>query len=468
MLCALVLLVAFGHAADDAHFLYATAQGACQQIPHMLLTEQVFCHGPFPKPTWNLPCAPPDCMPEWSNGTCATAGFPKLAGQSANATGQTSATHCHFKSWDFDYLSLNMSQTQWVAKSIHTLSTDPFAAHRNRTAANLLHRYNQSMSLLAGAHAGGKGFQANGYSINDENYLASRALHPYDPAMAATLSASVMQWLNKPGAAGWQHDRRQNLWGNRTCAPPPPTAGGDRSTAEECAILGSYTPDPPLAGTNVPYSPFVVYSELNNNSTFTVHSCAHATGININHCVPLLLALHLGGDDSTASVLFKQLLSTWDGIGFGPPKKPPSFEPPLHEPSHEPLHERSHELSPQSSKRGGGGGGGSSGGDGGDVGCRTRFDSLYTTRSFGYFLFAQRAMHGRSGFEVPATTVAAMEAALWKLQGCDPDGGGMPASYNTAGEPCCQSGALSSIETGALSLLPYDPRIQTSWFPAGR
>jgi hypothetical protein len=80
-------------------------------------------------------------------------------------------------------------------------------------------------------------------------------------------------------------------------------------------------------------------------------------------------------------------------------------------------------------------------------------------------------MSGQRGFEVSAPVVAEMEAALWKLQVCDPDGGGLPASYNTAGEPCCAGGNSSSqliqtsIETVALSLLPYDTRIRTQWFP---
>jgi hypothetical protein len=297
------------------------------------------------------------------------------------------------------------------------------------------------MAMLAGAHAGGKGFQPNGYSINDENYLSSRALYSYNPAMAATLSASVSKWLGMSGAAGWKQDRRQNLWGIRTCA----------SNASGCTILGSYTPDPPLAGNNVPNSAFAVYSELNNNSTFTVQMCVHATGININHCVPLLLALHLGGDDHNASRIFKQLLSTWDGVGFGPPKKP-KLPPPASTANH-------------SSGDGISSGDGTSSGDA-DVGrCQTRFDQLYTTRSFGYFLFAQRAMSGRAGFEVPTATIAAMEAGLWKLQGCDTDGDGLPATYNQAGEPCCSNTTRTSIETQALSLLPYDPRIQTSWFP---
>jgi hypothetical protein len=324
-----------------------------------------------------------------------------------------------------------------VAASTALALAGTFSTNRNLSVANLLQRYNSSTSLLQGAHAGGKGFQPNGYSIIDENYLAAKVLQPYNPSTAAAVASSVAGWLAKPGAAGWEQDRRENLWGVRTCALTP---------SGECSVLGSYTPDPPLAGTNSPNSPFVVYSELNNNSTFTVDKCARAKGSNINHCVPLLLALHLGGNTSTASLIFKQLLSTWDGVGFGPPKPP---------------HGRLHT---------GTGTGTGTGGRGSAAGrCQTRFDALYTTRSFGYFLLAQRATAGWPGFEVPSATVAAMEAALWQLQRCDADGGGMPASYNSRGEPCCESasgsGQLSSIETGALSILPYDARIQTSWFP---
>ena len=252
-----------------------------------------------------------------------------------------------------------------------------------------------------------------------------KVLDPCHPAMAATLSRSVASWLDKPGAAGWRQDRRENLWGVRTCA----TIDG------ECTILGSYTPDPPLAGANVNDSLFVVCSERNNNATFSIQACLIATGESVNHCVPLLLALQLGGDERNASATFKRLLSTWDGVGFGPPKKS-AFQAAL-----------------QSS----------------GSGCHTQSDSLYTTRSFGYFLLAQRAMSWRPGVEVPAATLSAMEAALWKLQVCDPPhGDGLPATYNTAGVPCCADAGLTSIETGALSLLPYDPRVRTTWFPAAK
>jgi len=123
----------------------------------------------------------------------------------------------------------------------HGGAPDPFAAHRNRTAANLVRRYNASVRLLAGAHAGGHGLQPNGYSIIDENYLAAKVLQQYSPSTAAALSAASAKWLALPRAAGWKQDRRENLWGVRTCA---------RTPSGECTILGSYTPDPPLAGVN--------------------------------------------------------------------------------------------------------------------------------------------------------------------------------------------------------------------------
>jgi hypothetical protein len=85
---------------------------------------------------------------------------------------------------------------------------------------------------------------------------------------------------------------------------------------------------------------------------------------------------HLGGNSSAASQIFKQLLSTWDAFGFGPPEKPPAARGWT------------------------------------QVGrCQTQFDALYTTRSFGYFLLAQRATDGWSGFEVAKGTIATLEAA---------------------------------------------------------
>lgn len=50
----------------------------------------------------------------------------------------------------------------------------PYLANRTVLAANIAARYNKTMQLLAGAHAGGNGFQWNGFSIIDENYFSVR------------------------------------------------------------------------------------------------------------------------------------------------------------------------------------------------------------------------------------------------------------------------------------------------------
>ena len=70
-------------------YMYATANGDCQQIPASLLTSPLYCHGPYPRPIWGEPCALPICMPNWVPGSCAQLGYGELVGTSANATGQT-------------------------------------------------------------------------------------------------------------------------------------------------------------------------------------------------------------------------------------------------------------------------------------------------------------------------------------------------------------------------------------------
>jgi hypothetical protein len=280
------------------------------------------------------------------------------------------------------------------------------------------------MQMLAGAHAGGNGFQWFGYSIIDENWLAAKALMPYRTTTAAILTTTVAHWLATPGASGSEADRRNNLFGTRTCITNLP------NDLDNCSVAGSYTPNPPLAGINVANSPFVVYSELNNNVSFTVELCRDkAQGNNVNHCVPLLLALHLGGDHASAKAIFAHLLLTWDGVGFGPPNDGPG-------------------------------------------------KAFYTTRGLGYFLFAQRALDGMRGYpRVPAAVVAAMEDQLWRLQRCDGDGAGIADMYGSNGTPRCPplnnafpghpiiGQQLTSIETCTLSLLPYDDRVQSVWFP---
>ena len=39
-------------------YMHATANGDCMQLPARLLKQQLFCHGPYPKPQWGVPCAP--------------------------------------------------------------------------------------------------------------------------------------------------------------------------------------------------------------------------------------------------------------------------------------------------------------------------------------------------------------------------------------------------------------------------
>jgi len=305
-------------------------------------------------------------------------------------------------------------------------TSEPYLKQRTELAANIASRYNKSMRLLAGAHAGGNGFQWNGYSIIDENYFAAKALEPYNPSLAAILNGSVTKWLAHPAAAGWRNDRRENLFGIKTCVPTT-SAGtlrkGTGGDSESCMVYGSYTVA--LDGANVANSPYVVYQELNNPTTFTPTKCYAATGTNINHCVPLLLALHLGGNDVAARRIYKQLLSYWDGKGFGPVDQ----------------------------------------------------QNQYQARSLCYFIFAQHALGGKKGYETPATTMAAIEKQLWALQVCDHGPSqAIPSTYYKNGTARCppREGMpgkptpglqLTSIETAGIALLAYDSRIKTEWFP---
>ena len=117
------VLAAVGQAvassSNDTSYVFATATGLCQQIPRVLLNETVFCHGPFPKPSWGAPCSPPDCMPDWHSGSCQSQGYSSLQGQAANATGQTDPFRCDFKDWDFKHqLPASQSRTQWVKSRV--------------------------------------------------------------------------------------------------------------------------------------------------------------------------------------------------------------------------------------------------------------------------------------------------------------------------------------------------------------
>ena len=106
-------------------YLYATAQGGCQQIPASMLTSPWFCHGPYPQPTWGEPCALPTCMPNWAPGSCAQLGYGELVSTSANATGQTDPRKCAFKSWGAA-LPVSQSRTQWVKDTVKDRSSSCF------------------------------------------------------------------------------------------------------------------------------------------------------------------------------------------------------------------------------------------------------------------------------------------------------------------------------------------------------
>lgn len=104
-------------------YMYATANGDCQQIPASLLTSPLYCHGPHPRPMWGEPCELPICMPNWVPGSCAQLGYGELVGTSANATGQTDPGKCAFKSWGAA-LPASLSHTQWVKDRSSSMEFD--------------------------------------------------------------------------------------------------------------------------------------------------------------------------------------------------------------------------------------------------------------------------------------------------------------------------------------------------------
>eukprot|EP01044_Picomonas_judraskeda_P006766 COSAG03_NODE_693_length_6256_cov_6.381355_3_plen_296_part_00 len=163
---------------------------------------------------------------------------------------------------------------------------EPYRHNRTVLARNLVRRFDGAHGLLAGAHAGGNGFQRRGFSLVDENYFAAIALQEYNSSLAHTLNRSLASWLHPlPPAHSGAMDRRQNLLGRRT---EP--------------IFGSQTVT--LAGTNEPDSPYVVYTEvIDPNVTYTTEKL----GSGINHMVPLVGA---------ATSVFQHVVSLWNGTGF--------------------------------------------------------------------------------------------------------------------------------------------------------
>lgn len=97
-------------------YLYATAQNTCQQIPEVLLSNSVYCHGPYPVPTWDIytPCREHVCDSEWKGGSCQEHGFSVMLSQSINVTDQEDMYTCVFTEWDYDtYLPPDLSKTWW-------------------------------------------------------------------------------------------------------------------------------------------------------------------------------------------------------------------------------------------------------------------------------------------------------------------------------------------------------------------
>lgn len=338
----------------------------------------------------------------------------------------------------------------FLATCIMGSSSTTWLAERRQLVNNLRARYNASAGLLQGAHAGGHGFQWRGFSIIDENYLASLTFEAYNESFAGAdfrpaLAESLVRWQGRANYTN--NDRRENLRGNPTCT----SHGGD-----PCTEQGSVTIT--VAGTgDIEASPYAVYTEENNNNFFTADDLLAKGGAWVNHQVPLALALHARGDHPRASALFNHSLSLWDGVGFR--DTPAEFFAAAELDGSEDLMALFTSDAPLNV-------------------------AAYTTRGLGYFLYAQRALSGRPGYAAVAEkVVAAIEAQLWKLQACDSDGTGLSVAYGIDGTAICfrEQGTpglapgfwgpgnstmeLSSIETAALALLPWDERIITAWWP---
>ena len=345
--------------------------------------------------------------------------------------------------------------TVLLASVVAMSSTEsaPWLTERLRLIANLRARFNASAGLLTGAHAGGHGFQWRGFSIIDENYLASLALEPYNLTggddIRPALANSLTHWLKEANYT--KDDRRENLRGVATCI-----AHG----SDPCVEQGSLTKT--VAGDNVKASPYAVYTEYNNPKSFlTAELLLAKGGAWVNHQVPLALALHATGDDTRASALFNRSFSLWDGVGFkdnATADREPEADAPTDVVQ---LHGQLHALAATDPK-----------------------GTSYATRSLAYFLYAQRALSGRPGYAaVPDAVISAIEAQLWKVQACDSDGSGMAVAYMSDGTASCKEMigapglappwwgpsnctlALSSIETAGLALLPWDDRITAAWYP---
>ena len=100
-------------AAEEYKFVILKGEDCCQ-IPAIMETESILCHGPYPHGAgdcWGVPSSP------WFNGTCAGRGYTKLSpgAHTANATGQTDLHKCVFKGWNFSQpLDPSMAKSSWL------------------------------------------------------------------------------------------------------------------------------------------------------------------------------------------------------------------------------------------------------------------------------------------------------------------------------------------------------------------
>ena len=164
-----------------------------------------------------------------------------------------------------------------------------YAAERLRAAAFLQGRFNAEMGLLQGVWAGGEGYEANGFSLIDVNYFASRSLGPYNATMARLINRTTARWLRTAGYAG--DDRRENLFGRLAT----PIYGVDTVT-----VAGAY-PAPP--------SQLWVCTERANKS----RPIAAGDAWGINAGVTLALSRRLAGDGAGALAIMQRIAAMWNG-----------------------------------------------------------------------------------------------------------------------------------------------------------
>ena len=96
---------------NDTEYVIATDFNACWQIPRIMKTKPIFCHGPFPKA--EIGWAEKDWVA--GKGSCRQQGFDQGPhDSSANVTGQMDKYQCHFTKWDFAHpLPINERFSQW-------------------------------------------------------------------------------------------------------------------------------------------------------------------------------------------------------------------------------------------------------------------------------------------------------------------------------------------------------------------